>query len=100
MKGREETRCYIRHLFLSPFPFFYLRRSRQVLELCKLLLGLWGGLVCQSTQARLLFFPIVFFLEVGANIFWLFLRINLWLSFPLIIFFGVGSIAPLPNPIV
>ena len=86
-------------LFLS---FFYLRRSRQVLELCKLLLGLWGGttVVCQSTQARLLFFPIVFFLEVGANIFWLFLRINLWLSFPLIIFFGVGSIAPLPNPIV
>ncbi len=29
---------------------FYLRRSRQVLELCKLLLLLllWGGAVCQS----------------------------------------------------
>ena len=42
---------------------FYLRRSHQVLELCKLLL-LCDGLVCQSTPARLLFFPQVIFFGV------------------------------------
>ena len=40
------------HLYNVSFSYFYLRRNRQVLDLCKLLLGLllWGGLVCQSTQ--------------------------------------------------
>ncbi len=40
------------HLYNVSFSYFYLRRNLQVLDLCKLLLGLllWRGLVCQSTQ--------------------------------------------------
>ncbi len=40
------------------------------------------GLVCQSTQARLLFFPLV--ISLGWYPYLLFfMRINLWLSFPI-----------------
>ena len=63
-----------------------------------------GGLVCRSTQVIVgCCLPTINILSGGIHFLWFFTR-NQSLAnfchpcFPLIVFFGVGSIAPLPNP--